>query len=272
MPLAAREGRTQAWIRGVGAVWRSAGFVYRSGPQAIASHAGAVEVGPHGAVLLGDDARWTWFAPPGRSPRRIDVARHPWGTRWADDGGNARFVAPGDEPRWVDLLGATGPGLPADGEGLTWDGHVRGLHAAEATCACDGRYLAGPAGRVWDLRTLSSSADEGVRFGVTVRTAAGWVSLDWESGEGFVLAPDGRILADVHGPPDLATGWWDEDGVAVETLDGDRLRLDGAAPRSEPPTPPDAHGVDGFAFVGSAPTPRGTAWWTADGLLAIGER
>lgn len=234
--------------------WVADGFVYAR----VAGEVRCVEaVAPRERVWVGgggtvvvealDHVR---AATAGRAPRRVAPAA-----------GGLRLTEDGTALAWVEQDGArrtelgSGRALPREGLPVTPDlwwrdgqliaGRLRHTPVVrEGTAARDGRWLAGPAGRVWDLAEGRPVTAPGtVRAGVTVAHGGGFVTIDGESGHGHRVGADGvadAFRVPVDADDVVVAGVSDGGAVWVRTAEGHGFRVVGGAvsPASPPRIPP----------------------------------
>lgn len=186
--------------------------------------------GPEGAALIRDGDAWTRAAAPrcDAQPLVEPLAVNPWGVRWSSGGGR---LSVGDEygatlvidistgrevERHVDALPVDGDGGLLHEDGRLEVGGVRWVGIREATCAFDGRLLAGPGGVVWDLSTGERLFHAPVVPLGAVIPGERWLLVPWDTGQGLWLDPltgatwpgpvfdDEPDAAESHGGADLA--------------------------------------------------------------------
>jgi hypothetical protein len=252
-------GRAAVWVD------EEAGFVYRRAAGRtraidVVRRGEAVQVGPHGALLLGQRSL-TRGGAPGRSPRPLPTALAPDPVRWSADGrlvagvGEER-VGPSDESGGVVLDLATGRATSAAGVPVAIDAWLRGGHIwrggavirrglVEASAAAWGPWLAGPGGWLWSLQAAQPVARRRVvALGATVGTPSGFVTVDWETGRGWTVGFDGRRRDPFALPLDpddtVAAGRGEGDAVWFETALGDQFRVVGGVATQSPGAPLDA--------------------------------
>lgn len=286
LPLGARRSRRlRPFPAGRGAVWAADGWLYRSSGRAeVLGAEGAFLVGPRGAVLVGDDA-FDRAAAPGRPLQPLPCPLAP-PVRSSPDGARAQGVGPDGEGVTVDLVAnrvverhdaaPVGDGwLFPDGR-LTVGGDTVRVGVREASWAVRGDRLAGPGGRVRDLRTGEPVGDGQVFLGATVATDAGFTTVHWETGEGLHLDPDGRVIGTFRLPLDeddvVVDGVAEGGGARFGTAMGAGWRVTGStvepaeAPEVEHPEPPDGWEIP----VEAEAVVHGRRWgWTTDGLLLV---
>ena len=114
---------TRPFPRGIGVAWQADGIVCTATPEGIQARAswdGAWQIGPNGALALGDEDGWTHLAGPGRTPTpRLLPAR----LAWTAAGGVAKPSLP-----------------PASCRPVLFD-----------------HFLAGPDRRIWNLQSGQSA-------------------------------------------------------------------------------------------------------------------
>lgn len=285
LPLGARRSSTlRPFPTGRGAVWTANGWLYRhtDGAAALAAAPRHFLVGPGGALVTGDDAFTSGGAPgcplaPLPCPLSDPIRFDPGGMRVEGIGPDGEGVA-------IDLVAnriierrdaapVGGGWLHPDGT-LEVGGRVLRTGIREASWALSGSRLAGPGGRVWDLRKGEVLGDGEVALGATVATTTGFVTVHWETGAGSHLDFDGRVLGRFQIPLDeddvVIDGRAEGDTAVFGTALGTGWRVQGhsveatVAPEVERAEPPDDWElpVEGEAAV------DGVRWgWTTDGLL-----
>jgi hypothetical protein len=207
LPIGPREGLLGLWTDQPGLIWADEQRLYRMSPGGRPQSAGSLNsdvrrlvAGPCGAaLLLSRDGQWA--LPPGGLPVPVEIALELDGARFSADGQRAivrceEGLALIDTRTGGVLTYAEGADLspvgfdPAPllldestGELRTFEGELRadGFVPTSPTLADD--RLAGPGGRVWDLRTGAASpslpelsADLIVSLG-----EAGWAALIGET-------------------------------------------------------------------------------------------
>lgn len=203
-PLGARRARS--FDDGTGFFWLHDGWAYRWEPArrpSVVGHvgSGAVQCGPHGALIgWGTSA---WGAAPRRSRVTLEAVLEPPSVRFSPDG--KRVAGLSDVgPVCLSLIDGrildTYSGQPIDTEGTIlrigaiYRGDrvlLDGVH--EASWDREGPLLAGPGGRVWDLRTGLAQSEDVVLFGATVIVGARIYTVDWDEGVGHILRADGTV-------------------------------------------------------------------------------
>lgn len=285
LPLGARRARSlRPFPTGRGAVWTADGWTYRmeDRPHALGP-AGTFLVGPGGAVVVGDDDVFRHAAALGRplAPLPCPLAAP---VRFAPDGTRVDGVDPDGEGVAIDLrslrvverrdaVPVGGGWLLPDGR-LLCDGALVRSGIREASWAVRDHLLAGPGGRIRDLRTGEVVGDAEVHLGATVATATGFCTVHWETGEGLCIDARGRAVAAFRIPLEeddvVVDGRPDGEGARFGTALGRGWRVDGAVvdpaepPEVERPEPPEGWEIP----VEAETVVSGVRWgWTTDGLL-----
>jgi hypothetical protein len=233
--------------------WVADGFAYvrRDGRTRALDALGPGEWGwvAGGGALVVEGPSGVRAGAPGRTPAPLGEGE---GIRVAEDGSALALLGP-DGPWRLGLADGSRralPGLPVT-DTLAWvDGLVRGRGlrsppvVREGSAALREPLLAGPGGRVWDLRAARPvTAPGSVLAGVTVPLGEGFLTLDGETGEGWLVdaAGPGRPVRLPLEPDDAVRGALAADGAAlvVSSLGaGFRVTPDGAVrPAAPPPLP-----------------------------------
>lgn len=285
------EGREYIVPGGASAIWTDEGFVYRRSE----GHTRAVDVlapgerlwvGPHGALLAGRDGP-ARGAAPGLTPRPLPCSLAPDPIRWSTDGLRLCGVEEGGQRVIIDLPSGrvyrrqgipvgVGPALVADEIRLA----NRRLFGpvAPASCARQGRWLAGPGGALWDLQTGRKIATRCVPLGLVVAAPEGFLAVDFETNEASWLRFDGsasrpfslRMRAEDTPVAGLAA----EGAVYLSTALGRSIRVAGEQVTradleiEEPPPHPPVQGPAGEILAsGSCDFEGRTFVWNDDGWL-----
>ena len=92
-----------------------------------------------------------------------------------------------------------------------------------------GRYLGGPSGKIWDLKSGLPLRDGPFQYGVTVGYPGGFVSVDWESGAGFDIPIDGArpkpVVLRLEPDDVLEAGEFTGTHVVITTTFGQRFQV-----------------------------------------------
>ena len=149
----------------------------------------------------------------------------------------------------------------------------------EASSARWEHWLAGPRGVVWDLRTgLRCFRAPALALGLTVGTPHGFVTMDWDTHEGWFVDPQSgrqshRFVLPADPGDTVARGIWRDGAVWVQTVLGAGFRVDLGSvdavqvtmPPSRPPDP--IAPISELPLEGTADVGRHRFGWTEDGWL-----
>ena len=264
----------------------------RRGLAVVRAHE-TVVVHPSGAVAIGAEAT-RLVGAPGRTPTPCPVPLALSSVRFDDAG--QRVIGTSDAGvsvgwRLTTRETFTRPGWPVhpdlwlDERGRVHhvDGSSHDLGMVEATAALNGPLLAGPGARVWDLRTgRAITAPNTVQLGVTAPFDDGFVTIHWETHEGWSVATrpwrftlpldpdDVPTHAVQHGDrllvgTALGEGW----SVGPAGAEGGRPeRLPCPPPPPDDPAPVEVDTPEGaMTLAGVAEVDGRTYAWSSDGFL-----
>lgn len=176
-----------------------------------------LSVGPDGALAIaGGTLR---LAPPSRTPVEVETEVDASSIHWSRSGRQVRVTTP-DGAALVDVTTRVRRSVPA------------ARTPALGSCALAGHVLAGPGGRLWDLRAGAPIRGPRVRLGATVAAGESFANVDWETHEGRWLTGGAEVrFALPLDPEDTTVGAaWDGERALFVSAEGRSfaVRPDGA--------------------------------------------
>lgn len=213
LPLGASRSCQTGSTTASGLVWQSEGWVYgrteRGNIVALGQLPSGRDLvrGPGTLVLLGDRERWLACSVDWRPLRALEglPPRLDWPPRLSRDQQRLAFATQegGSQVNnvFTGQILLTEDGLPVDADATRFR-HEQGVLSRDATIerrglrprsvGVSGRYLAGPADSIWDMRTGKAIATElPFQLGLTVGAKNHFVSVDWETGTGATIPLNG---------------------------------------------------------------------------------